>query len=506
MLNRITEVLNNITMQGRLERKQRVYFFSLLIMSLLYVFPIILADRYYNDDLGRAVTGYTGWNGDGRPAADFFMRLLNFGRPINDTFPLSLILGIIVFAYVMTLYIKYTLDINTPMCFLYAGFLVLANPFFIPNLSYQYDSVLMLLSISLPLLAFSIPFTNIIAEILINFFLVTTTMCLFQPSIGVWLSLLFLEVILAIIKKKSFVRRFIFRGVGGVIAVVTYVFFIAPSFVDRQGWRAEASKLSLSPHVIIANFKRAFEIIIRFCDGLTLMIFVPVVGLTILAIIAWIVEIYRNNAFEKRCQKILVYFYVSFLPVILVASAILPLTVLATGRISDHVLPGIGVALLFVGIGLTFCKKKVVKTAIYILLIPCVLFQYVYIFAYGNAMESQKNYETRLVQSIVNDIESIDVYRECEYIDIQGKMPKSRQLMLACDKYPQFNSIIPTYLFPENWIGTMLLNHYADCQLSWEKMDESERKALGTMNPVKETSVYALYRIGNKIVVSFKTQ
>lgn len=76
-----------------LEGKEKKTFVILLILFMLYVTPIILADRYYNDDLGRILSGATGWDGDGRILTEWLMRGVCGGMPIADISPLPLIMG-----------------------------------------------------------------------------------------------------------------------------------------------------------------------------------------------------------------------------------------------------------------------------------------------------------------------------------------------------------------------------------------------------------------------------
>ena len=56
-----------------LSKEEQKNWGKLSIISLLYVFPIILANRYYNDDLSRSLMGLTGWSGDGRPVTEYLM-------------------------------------------------------------------------------------------------------------------------------------------------------------------------------------------------------------------------------------------------------------------------------------------------------------------------------------------------------------------------------------------------------------------------------------------------
>lgn len=63
----------------RLNKKYLTLYIELVIASVLYVIPVILADRYYNDDLSRALYGARGWQKDGRPLGDVLMILLTGG-------------------------------------------------------------------------------------------------------------------------------------------------------------------------------------------------------------------------------------------------------------------------------------------------------------------------------------------------------------------------------------------------------------------------------------------
>ena len=97
------------------DKKDIRLFHALTLLLGLYVLPIILADRYYQDDLSRSLRGVTGWNNDGRPLTEQIIKWLCGGTPIGDIFPLTLILSVILLAYVLTLYIRHNLSGCYPM-------------------------------------------------------------------------------------------------------------------------------------------------------------------------------------------------------------------------------------------------------------------------------------------------------------------------------------------------------------------------------------------------------
>ena len=81
----------------RLEKQERRQFLTLLAASLVYVLPVLLADRLYNDDVPRAIYGATGWDGDGRPLVTLLLTFLcGGGDTVVNLFPLPLILALVV--------------------------------------------------------------------------------------------------------------------------------------------------------------------------------------------------------------------------------------------------------------------------------------------------------------------------------------------------------------------------------------------------------------------------
>ncbi len=138
-----------------------------------------------------------------------------------------------------------------------------------------------------------------------------------------------------------------------------------------------------------------------------------------------------------------------------------------------------------------------------ILIIPCIIFNYSYIYAYGNALRSQKEYETFIIQDIAEDIQEADLHKECTLIGVSDKMPKSRQLQTLCNKYPQFNAIVPVYMYDENWIGTSYLNHYLQQQLMFEELDDKDYSFVEKNRPFSSNSIYSLYKKNDKILLFF---
>ena len=128
---------------------------------------------------------------------------------------------------------------------------------------------------------------------------------------------------------------------------------------------------------------------------------------------------------------------------------------------------------------------------------------YTYSYAYGNAMESQKDYETYVVQNIARDIERLDPDRVVDSIRIEGEMPYSPQVENMCKKYPQFNNIVPRYMYNENWIGITYLKYYLPQKIT-PLPDEVSDEMMGPGAERVENSLYRLSVSGNVVRVEFR--
>src|SRR5580704_14890044 len=89
--NRVLTALGFPTF-GRTDK--RTFLYALVLYTLVLI-PILIADRYNVDDWGRVVLGYSNWDRDGRPLAEFVMDSLAWGKPIIDFSPLCQIAAIL---------------------------------------------------------------------------------------------------------------------------------------------------------------------------------------------------------------------------------------------------------------------------------------------------------------------------------------------------------------------------------------------------------------------------
>src|SRR4249920_1852 len=82
-------------------RDDRSVFLTLFALYFVILFPILRANRYYNDDLKRALIGRTGWDATGRPLTNLLMRMLQcYDHAMVDISPLPQFGAIAILAWV----------------------------------------------------------------------------------------------------------------------------------------------------------------------------------------------------------------------------------------------------------------------------------------------------------------------------------------------------------------------------------------------------------------------
>ncbi|EJC8343495.1 glucosyltransferase domain-containing protein, partial [Salmonella enterica subsp. enterica serovar Worthington] len=157
--------------------KNKKYLF-LFIIGLLYVFPIVLANVYYVDDMGRLSLGY-GWDGDGRILSNVLTEALSFGNGIISIFPYSTLLSSVILV-ISGIIVSDMLFENKYLKSISSLF-ILTSPFMLENLSYRYDSILMAVSV----LCAVVPFifrSHYKLFFATSFFCLLISFCLYQTS------------------------------------------------------------------------------------------------------------------------------------------------------------------------------------------------------------------------------------------------------------------------------------------------------------------------------------
>ena len=175
-----------------LGRRQVWLFF--LLATLLYVLPLILADYPYIDDNWRSLSAGMAWARAGRLFAELFYNALTFSNAAPNIFPLPLLIATLAMASALTsLTFHYFREPTIARCLVLLP--LWYNPFFLQNLSYQYDGPVMVLSVVAVIYAITFRHPSRSVQWLVPSFLIALALGLYQVSINVFLGLCCLEVL-----------------------------------------------------------------------------------------------------------------------------------------------------------------------------------------------------------------------------------------------------------------------------------------------------------------------
>lgn len=495
----------------KLDKKYAITCFLLSLLSLLYVFPVILMNLYFKDDMGWSLVGSIGLKGDGRPLGEYLVLALSGGEPITDTAPLPLILAILFLSYTLTLYAKANLDfVSNPYAQLIVLLPITTNPFAVECLSYRYGSMVMFVALALPFIMFSMP--NTISNMkcfIYSSLLSMAVMSLYQAAIGMCLVLFIVHIFLRHSGggKSEFVHEgLLAAGIG--TGVILYMLIIPGHYISTSDWRYSASQtMELTLGSFIAIFKNivaSCQYITSFLSEAALWYQIALALIIILTILSTAIIYYRESK-TNSWRKIIALAFLIISPACILISSFLPLMLLQKQMLKLRIFIALGGFLFYLGILLLcFMKKhpRVLQPLLF-LLILCNLYHYTYIYSYGNAVNNHTEYAKYIVYHVAHDLETINADKTYHSISFIGTMPKSHRTQTICEKYPITGALLPKYFTNDTWIGGAHVLHYLQDDLAIEKETDADMEIVESAEPIMENSIYSCYVNVNKIIIVF---
>lgn len=485
--------------------------------GLVYVLPILLADRYYQDDLARSLYGATGWAGDGRPLTEWLMELLaGGGTTVVDLSPLPMLLGLAALAYALTLYARQAFPTlrESKLATLALGF-VLVHPFAMANLSYKFDCLTMLLALALCFVLYALPRTlggprlalaGAVAALLV--------MGLYQPASGMFLVLAGIWFVFWLVdwlgsggplgERLGDFWPEVWRLGGVAVGALVYLAAVAPRFVDSEGWRREASRTvggSGTLTTIVTNILSA-AYYVRERLRMAPMLYRVVLAVTVVgAVLAVLWQFWRTST-ARPVRKVLGSIVLAGAPFGMLLASYLPLVALQNMECSARMFLAFGGTMLF--IGLLWLRALPRRRAVAgVLLGVCLFCQTCCMYAYGSALKSQKNYETYLVTQIAHDCESINGAGNYSQLSFVGTAPRPREVQMICTQYPFLGELIQPCFTNNTWLGGAWVYHYLQYDLEIVGLTDEDTAACTDEHLLLQNSRYACYESGNKILVMF---
>lgn len=438
-----------------IDKKERMLFIAILVASFFYVLPIILSGQFYIDDLRRSIWGDLGWSQIGRPLSDLILKVITLGGLAGDTFPLTLILSVLLISFSVFKYVKSIRIITDTKVIFMLTVSVMCSPFMIENMSFRYDSVTMAASLSFIILAFTIKSTDIKA-LAIGALLVIFSLCTYQATIGVFFTLSILEFC---IKTKSSQRSFdniltlIKRVAQFLTSFIIYTKLISPYFVVGFYGENHSELLPLTAESITAAIKNtaSFASMIVELNYIYGYILIASVVLSMLSSLMIARGAIKN---EVSLYSIASAVIVIASPFFAVLFSFIHLVPLKNPVILPRTMMSFCATIMFFGISISMLSGRSAK-ALLALFILCSLS---YVYTYGNASKSQSESDGRIVETLryAVGIKGIDA----KNLIIYGESPKTKQSIIAENKYPSIKRLIQMYLSGNRMWSRFLMMHH----------------------------------------------
>ena len=440
----------------------------LLALYFLILYPILRANRYYNDDLKRALIGHTGWDSNGRPLTTLLMKLLQcYDSALVDISPLTQFAAIAVLAW-MGVLIARRYAIRSPWMAALVTFPLGAQPFYLENLSYKFDALSMSLAIWLALLPI-LTLGNDRRGWWLGVLSLFGSLSFYQPAINVYLIFVLLDLVLAQLHDQP-VRQWLRRISSRILQVgAAMVFYQLIIGIHIHGWVGRESQKvnSLRELPLVAkNVTNFYRFIGNSFDRQWWAYFLPL--LIVLALFPMAIGVrYAMRQGSRHAVWISASLLLTsiLVPVIALLSIAGPMLLLLTPELEPRVLMGAGALLVAALIAMQAALAQWNHSPRWALAAGCMLGLGMCSLAsaYGNALGEQKDYEDRIAANLADDLANLKAGKGIRSFLLDGSIGFSPITMHVAEEFPMINKLISPYLASgDRFHTTDFLMYYVD--------------------------------------------
>ena len=494
----------------RLDDENLQVFKYLCIFSGFYLASLVLANCYYIDDVGRFANTDFNWMKDGRPLMQLMAKIIGFGKPYLDIFPVGLVLASIVFNYALVLWGRKYFGIQLPLKV--SGLLALSylNLFLLENFSYVYESLGMFLSLGIPILLYAFPdIVSSSKKFILTVFFVVLSLAFYQASIGAYIGLALIELLYGLFQQQE--QRKILRLVGTrfsgiVVGVGVYLACIAHFLV--KGYGAEHG--SLIPlftyqgcHQLLNHLSIYYQRYQTYFLSVQIVILVLVLIILIGGSCVFLKNLYRKqelNVAAKTAYTLLII----LLPALFMICAIAPFTLLKEPVYAPRIFLSFTVFFMYLAILLNQFDSKFYLVKFF--MIPLLLFAVSFAVGYGNVLHRENLHDQYIAQSITYDLNQLENKTGNQYkgITIIGREPESLELQKQKKKRPLMGLLVPIYMSNDWYWGGRYLDHYRNVATKLLAKTPQDELSAKNRDPDITNEFYNLYANNEKAIIVFK--
>lgn len=474
--------------------------YTLWILGILYLLPILLINSPYYDDIGRSVYGYFSWGIDGRPLSDLAFALLNMGGPATNIAPFPQILGILILTSICYL-LHLKLNPEHKMGWLIFTPIFL-SPFFVQNLAFQFDSLTMALSVAFACIPILVVGKGWLKLFLCAFICVVIALCFYQAALSAFIAVICLYVIFELNKHTPPLKLFSdisAAAVGMTVGYVIYAKMIVPIFVTSD-YANGYNQLIGGLDDLIANINLTETVLKSFLTGFVGKIYLVVFTFALMSVLLMTGRMLKQaNGASVKCINILLMVLALFTLLVCIPG---PGLALKNVPIGPRVFIGFGFFVTGVLAVSSFMVPNRAHLTNILSIILCIV-SFSFIATFANATKSQD----RLTEKVINEI-SAEIYKvgvdNVKTITVAGQMLYTPVADKAIIKFPLMRQLIPDYFNgPLAWgVVKMTEFHIGRPQPPVARQQELIN-GICTMKEIANGGLYKIFYKDGDMVVSF---
>jgi len=441
-------------------RQNKELFKSYVLASGVALLPIVLFVPRYIDDYRRGIEGYFRWTKQSfRPLADGMYFLFNLGAPATALAPLGQLLSLLV-AAVAAVALRRAFQIRNIWLAVLATLPLLINPYFLENFSYGFDCLSMTTAVALAVFAasqtsraWSWGHWGAICAALLGVLL------LYQPALGAYLpialSLWMWRRLDHLPRQTATPDAPSLRDLFAIIAAPLTSLAIL-QLLTSMLWRQRSS------YARSAGELREFSGLAEGVWGSVLSYLkalwqtwsgTPFSLVFLLLVATYVVILSRRLMRQQFHAAFAVLLAVALAATLIVvapgAMYVLKIDFMASPRMNAY-LGGLICSLTLpiaseaAGLeGGRLLRQRIARIFLTGLLLVWTWCQIVFSYAYGHAMQGQREYEQSRLARLIGAIALIDPGQQARYIHFEGSMPASPLLVNTSRKFPLMDALVP---------------------------------------------------------------
>lgn len=487
------------------DRSCRSIFIAALLLYGVVIWPILHADRFYIDDLGRASTGYLGWTADGRPLANVVMEAFNLGTPLTDLSPLPQLASLLLLAMLAVLVSRRFRIAGTWRAPLIVAPLV-ANPFFLESLSYKFDCLTMTLAATLAAITvIGLPARGWRA--VAGALCILASLCLYQPGLNVFLVFAMAELVYEQARScppPALLRLAGVRALQLLAACGLYRYVLAATVKGHYATHHQQLPDRGQVFHVMGDNLAAFW---RYVDGYTATLWGAAAWVCTAAgvlVAIWVAIRYAVawRAAGGRVARLAL----PLVPAAIAAGAIVlpwgPMLLLKDPVLAPRVMVGVGalVSMAMLAVSGVLVRWRVgPRWHVGVLAVP-VYGLVVFAAAYGNTLGLQKTFESHLAAAIAQDMSTLQDSAGVRRYTLLGTAPRPLVVAHNIQKYRLLDVLVPIYLTQGwGWGGAELRQAGTDLHFAAPSDEVIGCSAV----PAVSRKAYRIYTKADLAIVAF---